>query len=220
MRWPVIKKAMSVAREALGTDDVWVDLPPRLPPEGEAPVYSTSNPSKPVASLRYEVLSSGGGSVVRMTMGSAASSISIPRQRPVSMRTSATIVPEGASLAFRHGDKAAPLLSKIASGMTPEEFEEFVRDKGVPPSLARKATRGNLSKNARKSKKFRPRRGSEVRVVAPDMEYGELGHVVGKPRRLQDKTMVYPVMVDGSSAVREYPLCWLRPNMVGRISDE
>lgn len=220
MRWPVIKKAMNVAREALGTDDVWVDLPPRLASSGEAPVYSTSDPSEPVASLTYEVVPSGGGSEVRMSLGSVASSVRMPRQRLVSMKTSAASVPAGTSLALRHGNNAAPLLSKVASGMSPGEFEEFARDNGVPPALTRKASRGTPSKIERKAKKFRPRRGSEVRVVAPDMEYGELGHVVGKPRRLHDKTLVYPVLVDGSSTVREYPLRWLRPNMVGRTPDE
>lgn len=220
MRWPVIKNAMNVAREALGTDDVWVDLPPRLASSGEAPVYSTRDPSEPVASLRYEVVPSGGGSEVRMSLGSVASSVSMPRQRPVSMKTSAASVPAGASLALRHGSNAAPLLSRIASGMTPGEFEKFALDNGVPPALMRRASRDNSSRIERKAKKFRPRRGSEVRVVAPDMEYGELGHVVGKPRRLHDKTLLYPVLVDGSSMVREYPLRWLRPNMAGRISDE
>lgn len=221
MRWIMTKKAMLLARAALGSDDVWVDMPMRLGNKGEVEIYLASNPDEPKGTLKYEVSSSGGRTKVRLAVNEHEDEFQMPRTGSLSFKVaSGKAVPEWEVALRRYGDAAIPMIAKVADSEASSraEIEEWAASLGMDGDMARKVADAARPPMSKQAKKLRFEHGDRVRIVGPDMDFGELGWIMGKPRKNKHKVRLYMVIVDGSSEPREFPAKWLKPNDVGRVT--
>jgi hypothetical protein len=214
------KKAMILARAALGSDDVWVHLPMRLGNEGKAEIYMSIDFEEPKGVLEYRISSNGGRSTVRLSVNGQEDEFQMPRTGSSSFKVaSSTRVPDWASTLRRYGEAAIPMIAKVAKFESGNEgVAEWATEQGMDEELSEKVA-SICRPMIKKAKKLRFEHGDRVRIIGPDMDFGELGWVLGKPRKNKNKVRLFAVIVDGSSDPREIPEKWLKPNDVGRISE-
>jgi len=234
MRWRFVKEAMLLARKAFGREDVWVEAPPRLDPQGEAAVYA-GDLEKPIGKVSYLFKPVGTRLKLELAANGERASVDLPPRRTMSFKVAAGPgeVPESApgmrAVLERYGEAAPPLLATIAWSsmgrpLTEDEARGMLSE--VPAAagevMERLEAMGALARpNVRLAKgSERFKRGDRVRVVGPCMEYGELGWVMEKPREDKKRNKLYMVLVDGSSEPREFAADWLAPNAAGRVPEE
>ena len=219
MRWVMTQKAACLARAALGSDDVWVDLPMRLGNSGKAEIYLSSDPESPKGILEYKISSNGGRTTVSLAVNGHEDEFQMPRTGALNFKAaSGRPIPGWAVALRRYGEAAIPMIAKVAESETSSRAEivEWAAARGMDEDTATKVADAAMPRMSKEAKKLRFEHGDRVRVMGPDMDYGELGWVMGKPRRNEQKVRLVMVLVDGSSEPKELPEKWLQPNMVGR----
>lgn len=213
MRWPLMKKALVLAKETLRRPDIWVDFPPRLGANGEIEVFGQDD-MKPLGSIHYQQKASGAKSVVRFSMGEKFVESEFPRNKRVTIKSQGP-KEELRPILLNHGEDAG---FKILSGAAKTKFDsdesivKWAIDGGLTKEEAQRLVSYANPKASREDKK-EFKRSDRVRIVGPCMDFGELAWVMGVQKT--KKGTFYEVLVDGSSKPIYVPAEWLKENEAG-----
>lgn len=212
MRWPLLKKALVLAKESLRRPDIWVDFPPRLGLAGQIIVFCQDD-MEPLGEIHYQQKTKGSKTVVRFSMGDKIAEVDFPRSKRVTIR-SMNPMEELRPILMNHGEAGFKILADAAkTKFTSEEsIVKWAIDGGLTSDEAKRIVSYAKPKSGSGEKKEFDR-SDRVRIIGPCMDFGELAWVVGVQKN--KKGTFYEVLVDGSSSPIFVPPEWLKENEAG-----
>jgi hypothetical protein len=212
MRWPLLKKALVLAKESLRRPDIWVDFPPRLGVAGEITIFCQDN-MEPLGEIHYQQKTRGAKTVVRFSIGDKIAEVDFPRSKRVTIRSRGPME-ELRPILMNHGEAGFKILADAAKMKltSDESIVKWAIDGGLTSEEANRIVSYANPKSERKEKK-EYERSDRVRIIGPCMDFGELAWVVGIQKN--KKGTFYEVLVDGSSKPIFVPPEWLKENEAG-----
>lgn len=240
MRWDIIKKAWTLAKEKFPkTERLYVDLPDQFRGFGECSIIDLDKPEEKLAKIVYEAHCDKGKPILSLRLENSLTEAEMPKAS-IQLKSEAAIQPllqknsiSASDIMDKYqdpavlGEQLAYLIAGHEDGIKTASIDEDQVDQWLerygfaPESIfhvePKLAEMGIILARRKKMKKFK--NYEKVRVVDPRiMEYNEGAQVVGR-RRDKEKNDWYQVIVDGSDKPIWLHEDQLAKNEVGSIKE-